>query len=225
MKNITYKDLETCFPKIEIGNTDEQYLGVYSLYNKLVIDYLDKHLKLSDFDNHFKNDELNYIKVNDNDMDIYQYLSSGFLNYFYVRNNIHLERLDNDEYNFLINKLLNVDDSLDEKSELFIDKTIKKVLSESLDGEYEINYGPSNSKFYAPTNSLVIGFRYDEFNNEGVSDEVWDNNHEKQIDDIFQTFLDLEIQAETFKLMPVKIIQYNEYSVKKKVSSYIKMKS
>lgn len=225
MKNITYKDLETCFPKIEIENTDEQFLGVYSLYNKLVVDYLDKNLKLSDFDNHFKNNELNYIKVNDNDMDIYQYLSSDFLNYFYIRNNLHLERLDNDEYKFLINKSLNNDDSLDETSEMFINKTIKKVLSESLDGEYEINYGPSNPKFYAQTNSLVIGFRYDEFNNEGVSDEVWDNNHEKQIDDIFQTFLDLEIQAENFKLMPVKIIQYNEYSVKKKVSRDFKMKS
>lgn len=223
MKKITYNDLETIFPNTVKILEDESYLDVYSLYHKLVVNYLIKNFKLTDFDNYFKESSLNYKSINNNNMDIYQYLSSESLSYFYLRNNIHIEKLDKNEYNYFVNKLNNNDEILDENTEKMIEITLNKVLSENNNKIVDTNYGPSSGRFFAPSNSLVIGFRYDEFNDEGMTDKEWDLNHEEQISDIFSKFCDLEEKVEDFSIMPVRIIQYNDYSIKKKATNSMKI--
>jgi len=216
MKKISYNDLKTTFPKIDTIVNNELYLNLYSFYHDLITKYLIKKFELDSFDNHFSESNLNYKKVPDDQMDIYQYLSSSNLKYFYLRNNIHMERLTQEELNFFMNKLDNNDELIDEATEKMIESTINKVLSEKEGDSILTNYGPESSQFYAPRNSLIIGFRYDEYNGEGMTDDEWDSNHEKQIQDKFHQKILLENLVVNYEIMPVSIIEYDIYSVKQR---------
>ncbi len=216
MKKISFDDLNTTFPKNNSFINDEEFLNLYSLCTDLIMKYLIKKLDLEKYDNYFSKSELNYKKVNENQMDVYQYLSSSNLKYFYLRNNLHLDRLSKEEIDFFRQKLDNQNEECDIFCEKIIESVISKLLSEREGDSTLTNFGPETSKFYAPMNSLIIGFRYDEFNSDGMTDEEWDINHEKQIQDRFHQIIMLENEIENYKIMPISIIEYDMFSVKQR---------
>ena len=85
-----------------LDNTNqENYLRLYEIYSNLLIQYFIKYYNLKEFDDVLSKDKRNFEKVSTYDMDIYQYLSSEYLNYIYLRNNIYIERLSNEELLYL----------------------------------------------------------------------------------------------------------------------------
>lgn len=65
----------------------------------------------------------------------------------------------------------------------------------------------------AKNNSIVIGVRYNEYYNNGLTDIEWDKLHEKQISNLYDIMYDIELKIGDNLKTPLTIIQYNEFSV------------
>lgn len=169
---ITIENYQTRFPNNNLEYFDNlsenekiEYLELYQKYHKLVLKYFIKKFNLLDYDKTLKNNENKFIKINKDDMDLYQYLSSDCLNYFYLRNNLYIERLTPEEREYLKN--VKPYENVNE----FIIKTLKKVITEMPDREVMFCFGGDGLEFFKPNGSIIFGVRYDEF-----SDKITDGN-------------------------------------------------
>ena len=197
---------------------DSEYMNIYFLYRKLFTQYIIEILNLIKYDKQIVNNKIKFPIVNQKNMDIYQYFSSDILKYFYIRNNIYIKKLNEDEIKFLKNIKFNDNKVLNSEEKEFIENTYAKVIFEDVLGNGEkciTFFGPNSRNFWAKNNSLVIGIRYDEFTDNGLSDDEWDILHEKQIE-FLNKLIDKMIVEYNKKLkIPVSIIRYNEFSVRK----------
>lgn len=227
LKIINEENFDTRFPKLNESlfndmdnNMKETYLEIYSIYRKLFSEYIIDKLQIKNYDFELTNSNLNFVKVIEKDMDIYQNFNKEILNYFYIRNNLYIERLTPSERKILYTKFLSGDYSLDENTKVIIENSYKRIIFEDVhkDGSNcYINMGPDNSDYYVPNQSIVIGFRYDEFNLNNLSDEQWDNLHDKQLLYLSEFLLKMSKEISSKVNIPVQVIKYNEYSVKKKI--------
>lgn len=181
----------------------EKYLKLYSLYNSLLIQYLIKKYNLKLYDQMIQESNRDFKKVDIKDMDIYQYTSSKYLDYLYIRNNIYIERLSNEELLYLDT----LKETLNSNGEQFIENTYKKVIFN--DG-YTM-YGPDNSKFLKKSNSIILGLRC-----KGIELENNDEDTDKFL--IQKQYLKLFIpelsrQLNNRKLDDIEIIEYTNSSI------------
>lgn len=224
MKNIqiiSKSDYETRFPKSNnrfIESLDaismNTYLSLYSMYSSLLENYLINKLSLKDYDDMIKDSGLNFIDIDFNEMDIYQRAYSNELSYIYLRNNIYIERLSIEEKEFLNDILYEVVKPTDSEIDNFIERTYKKVLFENINNNGDVlmtNFGPESGNFMVPNNALVLGIRYDEFNQANMDDSTWDKNNKEQI----KFLLNIEDQLINNSNLDIQvyIIKYNEYSI------------
>ena len=196
-----------------LDNTNqENYLRLYEIYSNLLIQYFIKYYNLKEFDDILSKDKRNFEKVSTDDMDIYQYLSSEYLNYIYLRNNIYIERLSNEELLYL-SKIK--DYSLNKENEEFIKNTYSRVIVESNDKNAVTMFGPDNLKFIKRSNWVVFGIRYNRFN---LKDKSKEQEWLKQ-DDERERFISMLISVAKIKLKEVEpntsIIRYNGFSIEK----------
>jgi hypothetical protein len=227
-KIINIDDFNTRFPILNekfINSLDSEsleiYLQIYSVYSKLFRNYIIETLNLKKYDDELLNSGLNYLKVSDENMDIYQDFSKNDLNYFYLRNNLYIERLSIEEKEFLYKIFIGDKSITEEQIKLFIENTYYKVIFENVNNDGNIlntNYGPDSSEFYVSNNSLVIGVRYDQFNLNGMSDKEWDDLYQKQTFNLIDVIGKIEKNENDKLKVPVNIIVYDDYSIKKKVN-------
>ena len=205
-------------PDTEVQN----YLNLSTLYRSLLNEYI-KQLGLENYENAIKNSELNFIPVNSLDQDFYQYYNNSNLDYYYIRNNIYIDRLTEKEKEYLQNKLNAHDYSLGDQDINFVSQTLSKVIKEvheTTPEPFEVNFGPLSTDFFAQNDALVIGFRYDSFNDNGIDEDAFADNYEKQREFCLSLNKQLEIQLQNRLQIPVKVIEYDENSIKKN-SNYI----
>ncbi len=206
--------------------TDEDmknYLTVYNVYNNLLIQFLCKKYYLIDVDKELEKRKDIFPEVPSFSKDLYQHLSEGYLKYFYLRNNIYIERLSKEQINYLFEIYKSGSFKLDEQTEKFINDTYLNVILENKDEKgVNINYGPDNIKYYKPSNSIVVGVRYNQFEKLSTNDDDFDSfaSSEGQIN-ILSSFLEHKIRSENN--IPFNVIKYDDYSVncKKKVNNYM----
>lgn len=195
--------------------SQESYLKLYSLYNNLLIQYLIKKYNLNLYDKMIQNSKRNFKKVDTKDMDIYQYTSSKYLNYLYIRNNIYIEKLSKEELLYLSN----TKEILDYNNEQFIEKTYKKII---LENEYTM-YGPDNPKYFKKPNTLVIGLRCKSIDLNNDSDDELDNFLSQQ--QYLKLFIpELSRQLNDRNLDSIEVIEYNNSSVEKRQEQKYTMK-
>ncbi len=221
-KKITKDNFKTSITTFNIETLSDieiqEYLNLSTLYRKLLNEYI-KLLGLQKYDDLLENSNLNFIKIDESEQDFYQYYNNSDLTYYYIRNNIYLNRLTIEEKNFLKNKLNNQDYNLDNETITFINSTFKKLIKEiheNINEPFDTNFGPTSSRYLARNDALIIGFRYDEFNDNGMDDETFDKNYEKQKEYIKILNKQFEDEIENKLNHPVKVIEYDENSIKKK---------
>lgn len=215
------QDLNQAFPnKIDNSNSiikNEQYMKLYNTYRCFFSQYFIELLGLKNADEDIKKSGLNFYKISKKNMDIFQYFTCEEMGYIYLRNNIYIERLDSLELDFLSKYNLSENLKLDDQMANFIKNTFQKVIFEDLIGDGKItniSYGSDAIQYYVKNNSFVIGIRHDEFFKDGLSDEEWFIQHKKK-----REFLNkfIKNKEEFFKTLitdvPVKILQYNKFSV------------
>ena len=225
-KVLTKEDLEDRTPKSQKYDfsklTEEQmeyYLNLTSFYYHMLNKYVASKLGLQEYDDMLKNSPLNFVATTEENMDLYQSVAPDEMSYFYVRNNVYIERLTKEERHFFRDRMDKENIELDDEMMKKIEETMPKVISEatSLNQQGMVNFGPSNKQYYAPLNSLVIGFRYNEFDISGCKDDdEWDVNHSNQREQLGRIIMDISSNSKEKFNVPLSIIEYNEFSVKKK---------
>ena len=220
--NITILDYETRFPSFNqeyfnnLNNESKQeYLKLYLLYYNLLYKYLIPKLNLKHYDNMLLNSDNIFYQVPLENMDLYQRIGSNYLKYFYLRNNIYIERLSKEELDFLKKKLLSNNNELDNETTTFIKNTYQKVILEDANDVKNINYGPDSCDFYKPSNNIIIGVRFDNYYKE--SNESNSESGSKYNDRIYELEIITKFLAkhlEDFEV-PCSVIIYNEFNINK----------
>lgn len=212
------------------GKITKEFVDLYKGYCGLLEKYLDKMLDISEMDQIIKESNFHLKEVDEKDKDIYQSFSN--FSYFYLRNTLYIEKLDELELQQLKKKIDSKDEILDYDTEMMIKQSYEKVITTTnVENATFINYGPHSSyQYYAQNNAIVLGVRYDpEYNasenNPDYNDDAWDENNDKQIYLVKAVIDTMNEEAENKLNVPVKVIEYNEDSVKKKDNSSLEFKS
>lgn len=222
MKQITETEYNTRFPNRnseyfqKLSSSEKAvYINCLNYYYNYFIIYLIEKLDLLKHDQNLAKSNNKFLQVSEENMDIYQYLSSSFLKYLYIRNNLYLDRLSDEEITKLVNFQQN--NTTLENSELlqFIESTYPRLIDEAPEKQTRVNYGPENAQFMADSKSIIIGVRTDEFYNAN-STPNWSELHDnREIElDFFITYLRNELDKKLS--IPIEVIRYNDFSVKKK---------
>lgn len=199
-------------------NAKEYYYLLYSYYNQMFIKFLIKNTNIKNVDESIEKSSLKFGIINEEEKDFYQTLSIDF-KYLYLRNNLYLYRLTEEENNFLKKCLLNDKDDLDKEIEEFIKLTFRKVIYEDVQSNENINvnFGPRESNRFAPKDSLVLGVRYNSKEN-GLDGKEWYENYKRQQEFLNTALVDLSKNISDNLKCNCRIFEYDEYSIKKKVS-------
>ena len=189
--------------------------SLYEYYGKYLLLYLDKKLGLSRREQEIKDSALQMKPVKESDKDAYQSLSP--LEFFFVRNNLKIERLPEQFIELLKRRVFQQKEELDEKTEQMIELTYRDVIrNEKYKDGTHINYGPTTSTdFFAPNDALVLGFRFDpEYETDTNDNPDWMENYMRK--ETLARALCRLIRSEAEKQdLPVYVIEYNEATVTK----------
>lgn len=198
--------------------TRENYFLLTSAYRYYLTKYLEEKVGLSKFDKRIETSELSFVPVDEKEMDFYQGFNRSNYKFIYLRNNIYIGNLSNEERNELCELIKSSELEYNEKIGEFIGRTFKKAIFEkSKDNDsININYGPISQSFFAPNDALIIGLRYDEYNSNGMSDEEWDKNHDSQVAEINNLRKELALEVESKLSINCHLLQYDEFSIVKK---------
>ncbi len=191
---------------------------IQQMYRTLLTEFIIKQANLKEYDKTLETSNLNIVAIDKQDMDEYQYVSSSILKYFYIRNDIYTQNLTKQEEDFIQEKVVNKDNELDEKTEEIIKNSYKRVIVKNKE-EAEKNtvikfYGPPSNRFMVEENSIVIGFRYNEFNKEDLNNKQWEELHTKQENLIYNVINEIKNTFNKNTNDELVIIKYNQFSVK-----------
>lgn len=217
------EDLKTIYPNctnISLDNMPEnqkkKYLLLYNMYRKLFTVYIMQKLKLKNYDKKIEKSELGFTANKKQDMDIYQYFSSDILKYFYIRNNIYIEKLNKKEIDFLEKKIQSKNYELDDETMQIIESSYRRVIFEDVlkNGELcKTLYGPNSSNFFADNNAIIIGVRYDEFAENNLNDDEWDELHQQQVEFLESLITRMNKNLNSNSAVPIEILEYSEFSI------------
>lgn len=135
--------------------TDEEFLQYQIKYRNAVQTLLEETLNFKKIDSIISSCLSEIPKVEESEYNFYHYKSAFKNQYIFLRNNIHIERLSDEELNELRNYIL----CNTEINKEFINKTITKVLFE--DGDYCF-VGIPNDSTKVPSKSIIIEFAYNQ---------------------------------------------------------------
>lgn len=201
-----------------------QYMVCENVYRYFFEQYLINKTSIKRIDDNFMNSDLKFQKVLDSDKDFYQYYSN--LNYLYIRNTLYVEKLSSNDLNVLINRYNKQDKNFDEQISSLIERTYKNVIKTDINkeeeliqkyGQIDVNYGPEIAAYTRPINALVIGFRCmdKEIENESIDEHIERTSKENEFKD--KCLRELEEDIKNRLGVSCSVIEYDEFSIKKKV--------
>lgn len=208
----SYKQRLTHRDEIKIDDmTEDQlklYLAMYSVYMEWFINLLVSKTDITKFDKEIKNSNLKFTKTKDDKLDFYQKFSRDYLDYFYLRNNLYLYRLNKEEYNFIIDRIKNDKYIYDKETEKFILDTYKKIIFEKVKDykKAKVNHDVHDMGRYIENNAIIIGIRYD-INND-LKGKEWYDNLKLQEKEIAKISKELLKNLNSFFSNNVAIIDY-----------------
>ena len=193
----------------------DEYVNLYNLYRKLFTFYIIKKFDLMKYEKYFFDSKFDFEKVQTREMDFYQWYSSEELDYFYIRNNVYLEQLNNEELEQLKSMEKNNESELTEKTEYYIEKTYKKAIFEKIRGDelIHIAYGAEALRNFHRNDSLVIGFRYDRFVENELDDKTWMNQDQAKVQIVQMVLNEMnKVYGNTLDI-PFIATEYNRFSI------------
>ena len=203
-------------------NFNDRYYQLYRNYKVLLDRYLVDKFSLKVYDDLVANSNLLFIPMKKADMDYYQYISKMGLKYFYLRNNIYVEKLSLED----IEKIINLtEDELNKPSKEIIE-IIERTYPIVIDyangkGLPGIScYGPDSQRFWIDSSELVFGFIFDEAADNGLGeDEEWFQNDIKQKAFLRSLFVVMKNKMNEVNQKNNNIIWYNEFTINERVLS------
>lgn len=194
-----------------------KWLKIHNLYRKLFTQYIVKKIELNKYDERLSKSGLDFLVNKQEDMDIYQYFSSHVLKYFYIRNNIYLDNLSENELDTIVSTIEKENAEFNDVTEKMIEDTYKKVIFYDIlknGKKCKIFYGPDNGRFLAGNDALILGVRYDELENKDIEESKLVELFKTQMQFLGKTIKEMQIELEDKKIgIPINIIRYNKYCV------------
>lgn len=196
MKNLSeILDLIENFPEEE---------EIRRIYGYLFCRFLEEKTGLRKIDEKLKKQEISFIKADWKEMDEYQKRDLLDMDYFYLRNVIHTERLSNEDRKNLMKIGGDLTRENGEKAGEIIERTYKKVLAFSADKQAKIELFPSIAgEGVVEGNSLVLVLaampQYDVYGN--LADKEKERKRirilvalKNQLEPIFSKILDMPVR-------------------------------
>lgn len=142
--------------------------------------------------------------------------NDGFSKYFCLLNEIYEEQLPANYieqykkyFSLPMEQLLSKE--LENVLDNFLEQTYRYLLFKKIDEDY-LYYGPVNDNYVAPTDAIVLGLCYEEFNIN--DDESFDQKHKIQEDLICDICNNIQFDLANRVNKKIAVITYNEYSLK-----------
>jgi hypothetical protein len=177
---------------------DENYFNLQSIYKEHLEKYLFEALNLKQYEEKITSNNFEFVEIDKGKQDPYQKFSSLDLKYIYLRNNIHIEKLNTEDLEILKGN------NIDLISEM-VKRTYKDVITINY-SNVNTSYGPVTPNYFAPMNAIVFIIRYKSNDNELDESKYFKGVGEKKkyIDDLI---IEMEKEIYTKLDMPTKIIQ------------------
>jgi len=196
-------------------NLNDKYFKLLNSYKSFFEQYVKEILPLELIDKNMKGSDLNFDKIKDEDKDFYQSTSTMNFSYIYLRNNFYVEKLSLEDIEFLMSK-----NEFDNDVREFIKRTYKNIIN-PYEEEKTVFYGPENQGYMCNSTDVVIGIRYDEFEQGTLSDSEFEERFFNQKRLVKQLSTVLEIAGPSQFNMNIRCIHYNEFSVVKDNSKQV----
>lgn len=177
----------------EKGLSCDKFLDLQIKYKNAFESILSKYINFESIDNYINSFEYNIPILNKQKDNFYSINSILKSNYIYLRNNIHIENLTNEEINYLENNNVDVN---------FIVNTFKKVLYEPVPSNSSVLYGADRIENIVDGDSIVFEFAFDSKNFVAVHQFVL----VKKIKDNLNSFLQESIN----KIFNTKVTVIND---------------
>ena len=190
------------------GELTDEYISIYKLYNNYLLHHIDSLLGLSSFIEESMISREPIIKpVEKETQDSFQKLS--YLNFFYIRNSLKIERLPNDVLQILKERIDSGKTQFDEEANKLVMKTVLNVIrNEKVKDGVFINYGlPYNSDVFAPNNAVVLGIRVDIIS-DTEDDEHFMDNFIKKREKVNRVKSFISDEMNKYYPIPFKLIEY-----------------
>lgn len=122
----------------------EKYIQLQTVYRFFLSQFLLQTTKMDVIDRKLKQHELSFLENRSENMNFYQRNDLMGLDYFYLRNHIHIERLEEEQLKLLEGLLDKVTEENAKEAKVLIENTYKKVLGFAEDDSFqEIELFPS----------------------------------------------------------------------------------
>ena len=157
------------------------------------------------------------------DMDYYQYMSSNMgLKYFYLRNNIYIEKLSNEDMDILVNltekNLTNPSKEIMDIIERTYEMVIDYCSGKGMPGMSL--YGLDYPEYWHDSSELVFGFIFDDFADNGLGEgDEWRDNYFNQTMFINNLLEEMKKKSSEKMGKNVNYTWYNQFSIRKSVMS------
>ena len=184
----------------ENGFTAE-YFKLQHTYAEALMSYLDEKCNIHALDAEFAAHEMRFI-ANENPENIYQKNCNFGMQFLFLRNNINIERLEEDDLQILRGAVYGDVELLE-----MIQRTYKTVIAAYVDDNPNLMVAYEMDGKIAPNSSVVIGFAMDsEYTKNG---DFVDVNHEMEKDAAIEAALPMIQEQLTRELgFPVVIFHY-----------------
>ena len=201
------------------GELTDEYINIYKLYNNYLLHHIDSLLGLSSYiEESMISIEPSIKPVEKELQDPFQKLS--YLNYFYIRNSLKIERLPNDVIQTLKERINSGKTQFNEEANKLVMKTVLNVIrNEKVEDGVFINYGfPYNSDVFAPNNAVVLGIRVDIIS-DTEDDEHFFDNYIKKREKVNNVISFISDEMKKHYPIPFKLIEYDDSSVDYSISA------
>ena len=168
---------------------DEEFVELQNKYREFIEKLLKHYIDFKDIDNKI-GQVMKVPKKEDLEYNFYHKFSSLNSDYIYLRNNYHIENLNDDEIEVLKNNKIDYE---------FLNKTINRVINEEGDMTF---YGSPVPKYLVDTKGLVFEFAYDQLQ----LLEVKELQNIEKIISVIDKYLKDNLKALN---IPISMITYN----------------
>ena len=153
-KELSYEDIAGLKTDLDFSQDDARSLKIYNIYRRFYTEYLINKFELIQYDRKIIN-----MNLPDGYLDLYKEYTSNYLKYIFVRNNLYVNNLSNEEKEYIL-RMENA--NYNQEIEDFISKTYQRVINGYGDNSYCF-YGKQIKNYCVKSDMIVLGIYCDDY--------------------------------------------------------------
>ncbi len=199
------------------GVVTERYLALESLCRAWIEQYISGKLSLPTVEKQIRETGLLFEPVSEVEMDSYQAYSTMGLDFFYLRNDVKIERLKAECFQRLSSRFDRGELDFNGESMQFVQENLSELTKEKEDDlpEFMCSFGPFIESCMASNNSVVLGLRFADLRDDADLGEDWITAFDTRIKTIRRIQSTVSAYGTERLGLPCAVINYNNSTVDK----------